>query len=136
MFWRFSVVFLLVFSLNVLADPVGQWHLIDEGENEPKATIEVFVKDERLFARVLHYDLERIEADDCGTCPESVELIGVMLVDGLERSGAVWKNGVILDPRTGSWSNCKIWEESDTLKVKSNFMFFSRTQTWVRSPTK
>jgi len=136
MLWRFSLGFLFVLSFNVKADPVGQWHLVDEGEASPKASIEVFVKDERLFARVLHYDIDRIEAENCVSCPEAVELIGVVMVDGLERSGAVWKNGVILDPRTGSWSNCKIWEESGTLKIKSNFMFFSRTQTWVRHPTK
>ena len=62
--------------------------------------------------------------------------IGMILIDGLVKSGEEWKGANILDPVTGNYYDCTIWLSETTeneLKVKGkHWTGLSRTQTWYR----
>ncbi len=131
----------LIFLLTLLlasasfADPTGLWNTIDDKTKKVKSTVEVYLKDGKLYAKIIDLSDPDVPNPVCEKCSGELEgapIIGMVIVNGLSKDGDYWKGGEILDPEKGDWYNCKIWEEGDKLKVKGNVMFISRTQTWVR----
>ena len=48
----------------------------------------------------------------------------------MEKQGAKYKGGEILDPKKGKVYGCEIWREGDNLIVRGKIAFLGRNQTW------
>ena len=56
----------------------------------------------------------------------------MVIMQGLEKKGADYSGGNILDPKNGKVYTCKLWLEKGELKVRGYVGIFFRTQTWHR----
>ena len=63
-------------------------------------------------------------------------VVGMRIMWGLEGEGSVWKEGYIMDPKSGKTYRCKLRVEDDnvTMHVRgySGVSLLGRTQTWYR----
>lgn len=62
-------------------------------------------------------------------------LMGLAILDGLNYSGGMWKDGEIYDPASGKTYSCELKLKSDSiLEVKGyvGFSFVGRTVEWTR----
>jgi len=57
--------------------------------------------------------------------------MGMVIIEGLQESDAVYEGGTILDPQIGKVYKCKLWRENNQLKVRGYWGFLYRTQTWL-----
>ena len=132
---------LLSISANLSAqDIVGRWDTVDDKSGEVKSTVEIYLKDNRAYGKVVSIvDPEQQEAT-CTACEGSdprknQKILGMEIIKGLKRSGKEWVNGEILDPENGKVYKCKIWLENGSLVVRGylGFTWLGRSQTWIRS---
>jgi uncharacterized protein (DUF2147 family) len=116
----------------------GKWRTIDDETNKQKSVVEVFIKGGKLYGKILKtWDDDGVtptnkKCEDCKGSLHNKPIIGMQIVNGLERKGKVWsgKKG-ILDPGNGKFYNCKIWAEgSKTLIVRGSIGPIGRKQTW------
>ena len=118
---------------------IGKWKTIDEKSGEPRSIVELYMKDGKVYGKVIKTFPKPDEDADpiCDKCPDDLKdkkIIGMEIVVGLSKSGSTWKNGKILDPEVGTWYTCKIWlEGNDELRVRGYWGMFYRTQTWHRT---
>ncbi len=118
----------------------GQWRTIDDETNKQKSIVEVFIKGGKMYGKVLQtWDDDGItptnkNCDDCKGELHGKPVIGMQIVNGLERDGDVWKGKKgILDPGNGKFYDVKIWLESkDQLTVRGSIGPIGRKQTWHR----
>lgn len=130
---------LLALLAGVDSDPVvGRWQTIDDETGEPKAIVEIELRDGLLYGRIVQ--LFPKEGDDpdprCDKCPDERRdqpLLGMSIIDGLKRESARWAGGKILDPEKGKLYACQLWREGETLRVRGSLLIFHRTQTWIRA---
>ena len=116
----------------------GKWRTIDDETNKQKSIVEVFIKGGKLYGKILKtWDDDGITPTNklCEDCKDELynkPIIGMQIINGLERDGNVWsgKKG-ILDPGNGKFYNVKIWaEDSKTLTVRGSIGPIGRKQTW------
>ena len=117
----------------------GKWKSIDDQSLEPRSIIEIGLKGEKWAGRVLKIFPKPGEDQDpvCIECPEKdpryhQKIIGMEIIQDLEKVGNEFVNGFILDPENGRIYRCKIWMENNLLKVSGYWGPFFRTQTWHR----
>jgi uncharacterized protein (DUF2147 family) len=138
----------LVFSLSLLiftsalsaqkSSPLGIWKTIDDGTKEAKSYMELYEKNGKVYGKVTKLLLKPADTvcEKCKGEKANKPLIGMILIDGLVKSGEEWKGANILDPVTGNYYDCTIWlseTTDDELKVKGkHWTGLSRTQTWYR----
>ena len=124
-----------LFSQSVL----GSWKTVDDQTGKAKSILEIYMKGERLYAKVLRV-LERGKEDaTCLKCEGPLKdqpIVGMQIINGLkEKSRNEYSGGTILDPENGETYKCKIWldeDNPDRLRVRGYLAFFYRTQTWIR----
>jgi uncharacterized protein (DUF2147 family) len=62
-------------------------------------------------------------------------VIGLDIINDMERGGTKYSKGRILDYKKGNYSPCTIWmENEDIIRVRSWWLFFYRTAIWYRIP--
>jgi len=136
----------LVLILFFIAGPLaaqsitGQWRTIDDETNKQKSIVEISIKGGKLYGKVLKtFDDDGITptnklCDECEGELYNKPVIGMQIINGLERDGEVWhgKKG-ILDPGNGKFYNVKVWlETKDQLTVRGSIGPIGRKQTWHR----
>lgn len=134
-------VFCLALLIGISGDSVvGLWQTIDDETGEPKAIVEIDLRDGLLYGRIARLYPE--EGDDvdplCDKCPDERRdkpIIGMTIIDGLRRKGERWGAGTILDPEKGKLYACQLWREDEVLRVRGSVFIFHRTQTWIRAPS-
>jgi len=141
---RRIVVLILILTASVcnsaFADRLavtGLWQTIDDKTGQPKSVVELFERDNALFGRVVKIFPRAGKSDNpvCKKCPGDLKnqpVLGMEVVQGLQKEGAVWSNGKILDPENGKRYTCKLWQEHGRLQVRGYLMMFYRTQEWLR----
>lgn len=128
----------LILQLPAQSSPVGTWKTIDDKTGEAKSHIEIYETGGKLYGKIV--ELLRKGPDTvCEKCPGSKKdkkLVGMVIVEDLERKDDYWKNGSILDPESGKEYGCSIWFEDDAtdeLQVRGkHWTGLYRTQTWYR----
>ena len=70
---------------------------------------------------------------DCTGDNKGKKVLGLVIVNNLEKDGDEFSDGTILDPNNGKVYDCSIWlDESGDLQVRGYIAFFFRTQTWKK----
>lgn len=134
-------------ALAQSASPVGQWRTIDDETNEPRAVVEIYEEEGKLYGRIVEILQARDDAprnDEgqiiCTACEgekENQPVEGLVIIEDMERDGSRWSGGTILDPETGETYRARMeLEREDRLKVRGyiGLPMLGRTQTWYRVP--
>jgi uncharacterized protein (DUF2147 family) len=133
------IVTLLAFSNVQAQDIVGRWKTIDDETGKEKSIVNIYMQDGKYFGKIDTLFREPGEDPDpvCDKCPPedpryNKKLVGMVILENLEKDGDEWDDGSILDPGKGKVYDCKMWIEDGNLKVRGYLFFLYRTQTWYR----
>ena len=136
---KHSIVILVIcFSFLQLSaqSPIGKWDSYDDETGQKKSVIEIYKEGDKLNGKITElYDKSKTTAvcKECTDDRQNKLIIGMVIMNNLEKDDDEWGGGEILDPNNGKIYDCKIWlEGNDILKVRGYVGFFYRTQTWKR----
>lgn len=130
----------LTFLASAQTTPLGKWKTVDDGTGDVKSIIEISERSGKLFGKIvkIFQDPEEDQDPVCEECDQSdprykKKIIGMEILEGLQKKSEGYEDGTILDPENGKVYRCKIWIEGETLKVRGYWGPFFRTQTWHRA---
>lgn len=136
---KFLLVALILFSFSAVKaqKEVGIWKTIDDETNQPKSHVELYIKNGKLYGKVvklLNNDQENPLCTECEGDLYNQPILEMQIVNGLSKRKSDWyKKLGILDPNNGKVYDCKLWlEDENTLNVRGFLGPFYRTQTWYR----
>jgi len=136
-FGLFAAIFLCA-ALSAQSSPAGTWKTIDDKTGNAKSHLEIYEQNGKFHGKLVKL-LEREPDAVCKKCPGNKKgklLLGMLIIENLEKHSYFWKNGTILDPESGSEYSCSVWFEEgkpDELKVRGkHWTGIYRTQTWYR----
>ncbi len=128
---------LLLGLITFAQSPIGVWKTVDDETKEAKSHIKIYEKDGKIYGQII-----KLLGDDpdalCVNCKgdkKNKPIVGLVILDGLEKVGKKWKNGKITDPGNGKTYSCLIELKSkDKLKVRGYIgnPLFGRSQYWYR----
>lgn len=129
------------------SSPVGQWRTIDDETSEPRAVVEIYEEDGKLYGRIVEILKARDEAPrndegqiictECEGEKKDQPVEGLVIIEDMEKDGNRWSGGTILDPENGKAYKARMeLEGEDRLKVRGyiGLPLLGRTQTWYRVP--
>jgi len=136
------VAVVLCFASSLFAQSIeGIWKTVDDETGKTKSEVQLEIKDGLLYGTITKLykepgeDLDPL-CTECSGINKDKKIIGMQIVNGLEKSGVDWKKeDGILDPANGKLYFCKMWLDSDDpkeLKVRGYIGFLYRTQTWYK----
>ena len=133
-----SLLIFLLLSLSVSANSViGNWVTYDDDGEIKKSTVQLYMKEDKLFGKVVEIHDKTSGEDTCTKCrgdKKDLPILGLEIITDMQLSKGQWKRGEILDPENGKTYDCKIWLKDDnTLMVRGYLGIFYRTQTWFRA---
>ncbi len=117
----------------------GKWKTIDDETGEPKSIVEIYEDGGKVYGKVveiLNKDKQDAKCTDCEGAKKDATILGMVIVEGLEKDGDVYEGGTILDPNKGKEYRCKLWVDEDDankLNVRGYIAFLFRTQEWFRA---
>ena len=124
----------LMYSQQVL----GKWVTFDDDSGKEKSIVEIYSNGGKIYGRVNKLLKEELKGARCTKCDGSLKnqkVEGMVILEGLSKTGKKYSGGSITDPENGKTYDAKIWienDEPDTLYVSGYIAFFSRTQEWTR----
>ena len=134
----FSIILLLL-GLTVQAQSVlGKWKTVDDATGEEKSIVEIYQENGKVYGKVSEIRDKSEEnklCDKCSGANKDRPILGMVIINGLEKNENTWEDGTILDPESGKVYKCYITLESkDKLKVRGfiGFSLLGRTQYWSR----
>jgi len=119
-------------------DVTGKWKSIDDETGEAKSIIEIYKKDGKVYGKIveiLNKDRQDAKCTECDGANKDKPILGMVIMNGLEKDGDEYDGGTILDPQSGKVYKCLIeLEEANKLKVRGyiGFSLLGRTQYWTR----
>ncbi|HEY9047618.1 MAG TPA: DUF2147 domain-containing protein [Ohtaekwangia sp.] len=135
-----TLILLLAGNIGLAQKSIlGQWKSVDDSSGEEKSIVDIFEKDGKVFGKIIRIFPAKGKDPDpvCTKCPEDdarfkKKIIGMEIIQDMEKSGEEYSEGNILDPEEGKIYRCKLWIEGKDLKVRGYWGPFYRTQTWKR----
>ena len=137
---RSILLVLTLIALPILtnAQVTGKWITIDDETGDRKSVVEIYEQDGKVYGKIIKLYRKPGEDPDplCKECDDDdprymKKIIGMVIMNDMEKDDDVWRDGTILKPDTGTVYDCKIWRDGDNLKVRGYVAFFYRTQTWL-----
>lgn len=132
-----SLNFLVIIFGTTAQDVLGIWKNIDDVSGQAKSHIELYLKDGKLFGKVIEL-LPAATTTICNDCPgekAGKSLIGMDIVWNMLPKAKGWESGQIVDPKNGKVYNCFMeLETPDRLNVRGyvGISLFGRSQYWYR----
>jgi uncharacterized protein (DUF2147 family) len=122
--------------------PVGLWQTIDDTTHKPTALIRITEQNGQLQGRIEKLILAP-GADpnpSCVACSGALKdqpVVGLTILSGLKKDGAIYNGGEILDPNNGKTYRSKLTllDGGKKLEVRGYIgtPLLGRSQTWVRA---
>lgn len=130
---------LFAFAKANSQDITGTWKTIDDETGVVKSHVTIYEKNGKFYGKVSKI-LDKTHGDNplCVECTGSKKdqpILGMLILNGLEKKGTSYKDGTILDPQNGKSYDCKMWLNEDNpnlLMVRGYILLLYRTQTWQR----
>lgn len=129
--------FVVLCSFTAFSQSVfGKWKTIDDETGKEKSIVEIYEKDGKVFGKVvelLNKDRQDAVCDKCDGAKKDAPVLGMVIIENLEKDDDEYAGGTILDPEKGKEYKCKIWVDEDNtniLNVRGYIAFLFRTQTW------
>lgn len=123
------------------ASPEGYWKTVGDDGGRPQSVVKIWVEDGKAYGRIVKLFRKPDEPRDpvCKKCEgpkKNKRVVGLTVLEGLEREDGEWTGGSILDPANGETYNCfiEVLDGGEKLKVRGyvGFSLFGRTQHWHR----
>jgi len=127
-----------IFSFTLSAQTIlGQWETYDDKTNEKKGLIEIYESNGEYTAKIMATYTGPSDSicEKCKGKKKNQPIIGMQIIEGLEKKGDSYEGGTILDPESGKVYKCYLeLVEDDKLKVRGfiGFSLLGRTQYWKR----
>jgi uncharacterized protein (DUF2147 family) len=132
------LVFVLFFQMSFSQTILGKWKTIDDETGKEKGVVEIFEHKGKVFGRIIEiFEKEKrhLKCEKCHGEDKNKPILGLIIIRGLTKNGAVYDGGKIIDPKNGKNYHCKIaLEDKDKLVVRGyiGISLFGRSQTWIR----
>jgi uncharacterized protein (DUF2147 family) len=138
-------IMITVFSAAYAEDmnsPVGKWITISDKTKERSGMVDLYIRDGKLYGKIIKMFPMRNTPNPetlCVKCPGAFKnkpKVGLVFLWGLKpNSDGSWSDGSILDPKEGNIyaASLNLANNGKELKVRGYWMFFWRTQTWIRA---
>lgn len=124
---------------DATTNPVGFWKTIDDATHEPKAIVEISLKDNKYYGKILKTFPKPGDKTECEACPgdkKGKPIVGLEIIWDIQKDGGEFAGGQILDPKNGKVYKAKfnLIENGQQLKVRGfiGFSLLGRTQVWHR----
>ena len=117
---------------------VGKWKTIDDETGEAKSIVEIYKENGKIYGKVVEILNPSKRNGVCEKCDDHRKdkpILGMVIINGLEKDDDEYEGGKILDPQKGKEYKCKIWldeDNKDKLYVRGYVAFLYRTQNWYR----
>ncbi|THD67491.1 DUF2147 domain-containing protein [Robertkochia marina] len=116
----------------------GKWKTIDDETGDPKSIVEIYEEGGQVYGKIveiLNKDRQDAKCTECDGENKDKPILGMVIIEGLEKEDDAYEGGTILDPNKGKEYKCKIWVDEDNnnkLNVRGYIAFLFRTQEWFR----
>ena len=117
----------------------GAWNSFDEETNRLESVIEVYEKNDQVFAKIIKITNLENQGATCINCSgerKNTPISGMNILTGLKKDGDEWSGGKILDSKNGKEYKCYIQLlDENTLKIRGyiGFSMFGRTAIWKKA---
>jgi uncharacterized protein (DUF2147 family) len=136
----YLTLILLIITNTINSQSIfGKWYSTNEETGEIDSVIEVYKKQEKAFAKIIEIKNSERRNAVCDLCKDKNKnkpILGLNILNGLERDGEEWSGGTILDPRNGNVYKCYIQlVQKDKLKIRGylGLALFGKTAYWQRA---
>jgi len=119
--------------------PIGLWKTVDDKTGKAKGLVRIYEQKGRLFGKV-EKSLDPANARErCAKCTgdrKDKPMVGLVVLENMEKRGSEFSGGEFLDPENGSVYKCKfkLLDQGKKLELRGylGFSLFGRNQTWIR----
>ena len=106
-------LFILLSAGSFAQSALGKWKTIDDETGKPKSIVEIYMKGDKLYGKVLELFREPHEEQDpyCPLCEDDRKdqrVIGMEIIRDMEKDGTEWDDGTICDPKNGKIYDCSL----------------------------
>jgi uncharacterized protein (DUF2147 family) len=121
--------------------PAGLWKNIDDATGKPRALIRIGESNGTLHGKIEKVfpgpnESQNPKCHKCEGANKDAPIIGLVILNGLKKSGDEYAGGQILDPDNGKLysSKVRLIEGGKKLDVRGyiGVPMLGRTQTWIR----
>lgn len=115
----------------------GKWKTKDEN-GKVESVIEIYKQNGKAYAKIVEITDPTRRDNVCTECKGSKKnkpILGMVIMNGLEKDGDEWNDGKILDPKSGKEYSCYIkLINKNKLKLRGyiGFAIAGRTEYWYR----
>lgn len=116
---------------------LGRWKTIDDETGKEKSIVEIYEDNGKIYGKIIKLINPKQKNPLCDKCEgdnKDKPIIGMVIIDGLEKDDDIYDGGNITNPSNGKVYKCrlKIGDNEDTLQVRGYVAFFYKTQYWKR----
>jgi uncharacterized protein (DUF2147 family) len=136
----YITLILLIITNSINSQSIfGKWYSTNEETGEIDSVIEVYKKQEKAFGKIIEIKNSERKNAVCDLCKDKNKnkpILGLNILNGLEKDGEEWSGGTILDPRNGNVYKCFIQlVQQDKLKIRGylGLSIFGKTAYWQRA---
>ena len=118
-------------------DILGKWKTVDDETGSNKCIIDIYEENGKVYGKVIEilepFDKNTL-CEDCEGDKKDKPILGMVIINDLEKHGDQYKNGTIFDAENGKEYKCRIVlnEETGELQVRGYIAFLYLTQYWIR----
>ncbi len=116
---------------------VGEWETFDDKTGDKLSVVEIYKTNNKYFGKItkLYKDSSESVCEQCEGKNKDKPIIGLVVLNNLEKDDDEYNNGTILDPNNGEIYKCYIeliTENKLKLRGYIGLSIVGRTQYWQR----
>ncbi len=121
--------------------PIGMWKTIDDASGKPKSLVRITESNGVVSGKIEKLFREPTEDQNpvCDKCEGELKgkpVLGMTILNGLQKDGDSYSGGTVLDPHNGKTYKAKLTLKDEGKKLEMRGYIgaplFGRTQTWIR----
>lgn len=121
--------------------PAGLWKTIDDASGKPRSLVRITEANGVVSGKIEKLFREPSEDQNpvCDKCDGELKgkpVLGMTILNGLQKDGDSYAGGTVLDPHNGKTYKAKLTLKDDGKKLDMRGYIgapiFGRTQTWIR----
>lgn len=121
--------------------PVGLWKTIDDSTGKPRSLVRITESNGVVSGKIEKLIREPSEDQNpvCDKCEGDLKgkpVLGMTILNGLQKDGDSYSGGTVLDPHNGKTYKAKLTVKDEGKKLEMRGYIgaplFGRTQTWIR----
>lgn len=129
---------ILIFFISIQSfsqDIFGKWTVIDK-HGVSKCIVSIYKENDKVVGEIVEILIEENKNAICTKCEDKDNgkpILGLKIIQNMEKDGNYYKNGTIFDPENGEKYSCRLaLEDDNTLQVRGYLAFLYSTQYWKR----